>query len=84
MKEFFGKEMKSKKFVFGVLLILTFYLISCAPQASDEEIFSRLGDLSDEELDAALADDNTVLAGKAFLMNFQRIVQTKFVQFGSR
>ena len=31
--------MKSKKFVFGVLLILTFYLISCAPQASDEEIF---------------------------------------------
>ena len=31
-----------------------------------------MGDLSDEELDAALADDNTVLAGKAFSYEFSK------------
>lgn len=59
-----------KRLIPGVLLMFVFFLISCTPQVSDEEIFLRLEDLSDEELDAALADDNAALAGKAFSYGF--------------
>ena len=51
-----------------VLVILS--LFGCAPTLSDEELFSELENLSDEELDAALAEDNAALAGKAFSYQF--------------
>lgn len=53
------------------MCILSFLLISCAPEVPDEELDAELQDLSDEELDQLLTEveaaDETAIAGQAFL-----------------
>lgn len=55
-----------------VLIFMSMFLllVSCATKTSDEQVFSRLENLSDEEFDAAMAEDNAALAGKALAYRF--------------
>ena len=55
-----------------VLILITLLIVSCAPEVSDEQIFSQLENLSDEEFDAVLAEDNAALAGKALAYRFSK------------
>ena len=59
------------KFV-TVLIFIALLIVSCAPKVSDEEIFSQLENLSDEEFDAVMAEDNAALAGKALAYRFSK------------
>ncbi len=52
------------------LVLIILLTVSCAPKVSDEILFSQLENLSDEEFDAVMAEDNAALAGKALAYRF--------------
>jgi len=57
-----------KKIIFMVLglLVVSMFLVGCAPEEiSDEELFAEMEELSDEELDVVLTEDEA-LAGQAY------------------
>src|SRR3989344_3637896 len=59
-----------KKILVAILLISLSLVLSCAPAVSNEELQAGLGNLSDEDLDAVIAETNenkAPLAGQASL-----------------
>ena len=48
-----------------LLLVISLLLFGCVKKVSEEEAFTQLNELSDEELDAALTEDEAV-AGQAY------------------
>ncbi|MDP3639870.1 MAG: hypothetical protein Q8R53_01565 [Nanoarchaeota archaeon] len=51
--------------VLTFVLLSVLFVLSCAPQPSEEDALAELEELSDEDLDAALAEEEGAVAGQA-------------------
>ncbi|MBI1969004.1 thrombospondin type 3 repeat-containing protein [Candidatus Woesearchaeota archaeon] len=54
-----------KIIVLALVLISALLVLACAPQPSEEDALAELEELSDEDLDAALAEEDGAVAGQA-------------------
>ncbi|HLC97709.1 MAG TPA: hypothetical protein VJC21_02930 [Candidatus Nanoarchaeia archaeon] len=54
-----------KIIVLAFVLLSALFVLACAPQPSEEDALAELEELSDEDLDAALAEEEGAVAGQA-------------------
>ena len=54
-----------KIIVLAFVLLSALFVLACAPQPSEEDALAELEELSDEDLDTALAEEEGAVAGQA-------------------
>lgn len=68
--------MMKKITIFAILVLVALLVVACKPELSKEETLAGLDDLSEEELNAVMNDDDVAVAGKVTELNIDPKART--------